>query len=301
MAGPWGDGLSGELASQIVRAALKAKVPIIDTALEYGDGRSERLIGKELAISNYAPIVVTKVPPKNDQWSDHSGNWEKAFPRDWVFSCAEKSKRNLGKPVIDVLLLHTWSKDWPFAAILSMLELKELGVCKKVGISVADFEACAALSVAEHIDYVEFVLNPTDQTAIDCLPSYCSKGVKTIVRCPFSSGSLASTWSEEKCFSSHDWRSSWVPSMWKKDQIRNSVEFARLSSQFGMEPWYASLKYILSFEGINYVVPGASKPEHVQSNVSVERDGSYCPPEFKRQVYDAWRSKLMVPVYNGGK
>src|SRR5580704_17315244 len=51
-----------------LRAAIDSGVNFIDTALAYGDGKSEELVGKAVAESK-APIrIATKVPPKNRTW-----------------------------------------------------------------------------------------------------------------------------------------------------------------------------------------------------------------------------------------
>src|SRR5688572_11408824 len=48
--------------------ALDGGVTLIDTALAYGDGHSERLVGRALRERRERVTVATKVPPKNWTW-----------------------------------------------------------------------------------------------------------------------------------------------------------------------------------------------------------------------------------------
>jgi Aldo/keto reductase family len=61
----------------------------IDTALAYGEGRSERLVGEVVRKRPEAIIVATKVPPKNLTWpARDDAHVEDVFPADHVLECA---------------------------------------------------------------------------------------------------------------------------------------------------------------------------------------------------------------------
>ena len=71
--GLWGmGGWSGSDDRESI-AALERSIELgctfFDTALAYGDGKSEQLLGQVLARHRGEPLVVaTKIPPKNRQW-----------------------------------------------------------------------------------------------------------------------------------------------------------------------------------------------------------------------------------------
>jgi aryl-alcohol dehydrogenase-like predicted oxidoreductase len=107
--GAWGIGNSGWLGAsdeESVRAlnrAIDLGLNYIDTALGYGQGHSERLIGKLLRERSETIYAATKIPPKNRQWPARRGTpVEDAFPADHVIACTETSLRNLGVETIDV-------------------------------------------------------------------------------------------------------------------------------------------------------------------------------------------------------
>src|ERR1019366_4323136 len=66
-----------------LRAAVEQGIDFIDTALAYGDGNSERLVGQIVREAGGRVRVATKVPPKNRLWPARPGiGIEAAFPYD---------------------------------------------------------------------------------------------------------------------------------------------------------------------------------------------------------------------------
>src|SRR5918996_1408160 len=94
--GAWGIGGSqggGARDDESIRAlhrAIELGVNFIDTALVYGNGRSERLVGQVVRERSERVYVATKVPPKNGMWPAPSGvSAEEVFPGDHVRECTE--------------------------------------------------------------------------------------------------------------------------------------------------------------------------------------------------------------------
>jgi len=117
--GAWGIGKSGWVGAdddESLRAlqwAIDLGLTFIDTALGYGDGHSERLVGQVVRAHSQPIYVATKIPPKNGQWPARAGvPASEAFPRDHVIACTERSLRNLGLDAIDVQQFHVWSDEW---------------------------------------------------------------------------------------------------------------------------------------------------------------------------------------------
>ena len=93
--------------------AVDLGLNFIDTALAYGEGHSERLVGKLVEERDETIHVATKVPPKNRVWPAPEGiPPEEAFPGDYVRECTEQSLSNLGLDTIDVQQFHVWQDDW---------------------------------------------------------------------------------------------------------------------------------------------------------------------------------------------
>ena len=89
--GAWGIGGkqwiggSDQESLAALRRALELGVNFIDTALAYGDGHSEELVGQVVRSAPGKVYVATKAPPKNRLWPARPGiDIEEVFPYDYV-------------------------------------------------------------------------------------------------------------------------------------------------------------------------------------------------------------------------
>jgi aryl-alcohol dehydrogenase-like predicted oxidoreductase len=108
----WGGAEDAE-SSRALERAIDLGVNFIDTALAYGDGRSERLVGQVARRRPETVHVATKAPPKNRIWPAPAGvPLEEVFPGRYVRDCVERSLSNLGLEAVDLLQLHVWRDEW---------------------------------------------------------------------------------------------------------------------------------------------------------------------------------------------
>ena len=117
--GAWGIGKSGWIGAsddesvKALHRSIDLGLNFIDTALGYGDGHSERLVGRVVKERSERIYVATKIPPKNGQWPAQSGvPVAETFPAGHVIACTEESLTNLGLETIDVQQFHVWSDEW---------------------------------------------------------------------------------------------------------------------------------------------------------------------------------------------
>jgi aryl-alcohol dehydrogenase-like predicted oxidoreductase len=79
-------------------------VTLYDTALAYGDGHSEQLVGALARERDESLVVATKIPPKNKIWPAPDGiDPDEAFPADYVIECTERSLSHLGLDAVEQL------------------------------------------------------------------------------------------------------------------------------------------------------------------------------------------------------
>ena len=87
----WG-GADDDESIQALNRAIDLGLNFIDTALAYGEGRSERLVGRVVRERDETVHVATKVPPKNRIWPAEEGSaLDDVFPPGYVRECAEQS------------------------------------------------------------------------------------------------------------------------------------------------------------------------------------------------------------------
>ena len=72
--GAWGiggtqwRGGTDDASIAALRRAFDLGVNFVDTALAYGDGHSERLVGRVVKERRESILIATKAPPKNRTW-----------------------------------------------------------------------------------------------------------------------------------------------------------------------------------------------------------------------------------------
>ena len=144
--GAWGIGgkqwLGGSDDESLIalRRAIELGVNFIDTALAYGDGHSERLVGRIARDTGHKIFVATKVPPKDRVWPAQPGvGIQHVFPYDYIVRSAEESLRNLGLDAIDLVQLHVWNPEWVDREEWrkAFEDLKRSGKVKAVGVSLS--------------------------------------------------------------------------------------------------------------------------------------------------------------------
>ncbi len=277
--GAWGIGRRlwiGAEDSESIRALHRSAdlgLNFIDTALGYGQGHSERLIGQFLADRTERIYVATKVPPKNLSWPAR-GTLEEAFPKNHILECAESSLRNLKVERIDLLQLHVWDPSWfKEDQWHETLEgLKEAGKVAHLGVSVNDHQPDSVLELVSsgRIDTVQVIYNIFEQSPEEKLFPLClEKQVGVIARVPFDEGALTGGVTPQTSFPKKDWRNLYFKEN-RKEQVFDRV--TKLKQLLGAEaatPTALALKFCLHHPAVSTVIPGMRSVEHVESNLSV--------------------------------
>src|SRR3954447_18827411 len=88
-------------AGRIVARARDAGVNFVDTADGYAEGRSEEIVGRQIAADRDAWVLATKFA--NPRAPDPNGG---GTSRKWLMRAVEASLRRLGTDYIDVYYLH---------------------------------------------------------------------------------------------------------------------------------------------------------------------------------------------------
>ncbi|MDJ1176033.1 aldo/keto reductase [Roseofilum capinflatum] len=121
-------GTDEEELLQALKGGYEAGITTVDTASEYGNGESERLVGRALADVRDQMVFATKL-------------WVSDFRYDAAIAACEQSLQNLQTDYIDLYQLHWPSGSWgsdlvPIAETMqAMVDLKQQGKIRAIGVS----------------------------------------------------------------------------------------------------------------------------------------------------------------------
>ncbi len=204
---------------QTLLSAFSNGINFFDTADIYGQGDSERLLGRIFNKKREQLIFCTKAgltlsmsqnlvrfvkPPLNfflRRWkraqkktiSLRKEKERQNFEPDYLKRRIQSSLRRLKTDYIDLFLLHSPPVEFiNIDAVFEMLiRQKERGFIHSIGISCDNQEqAFAAISIPE-VDCIQIPVNPMEMEIIQrVLPAAKKKGIGIIAREPFGGGSL---------------------------------------------------------------------------------------------------------------
>jgi aryl-alcohol dehydrogenase-like predicted oxidoreductase len=274
----WVGGKDDE-SQRALRRAFELGVNFVDTALAYGDGHSEHLVGKAVKSSFHRIYAATKVPPKNRIWpASPSMPISEVFPYDYIIESTNQSLANLGLEQIYLQQLHTWTdawverEEWRRAAE----DLKRTGKIRFFGVSMSEHDPDSALEAVGTgmIDAVQVIYNIFDQTPERKLFPLCQeKKVGVLARVPLDEGGLTGTITEDTQFVPGEFRESYFRGD-RKRQVVDRVEALKkdLVGVPGTLPEIA-LRFCLSESAVTTVIPGMRRVATVESSCRAAAGG----------------------------
>mgnify|MGYP005811354641 CR=1 FL=1 len=277
--GQWLGGSDDE-SVRALRRAIELGLNFIDTALAYGDGHSETLVGRIVRESRTRVYVATKVPPKNQLWPAQPGiALDQVFPYDYVVRSTEQSLRNLGMDTIDLQQFHVWNPEWLANAEWrrAIEDLKQSGKVRFFGISINDHDPDSALSIIRTglIDTVQVIYNIFDQgPERNLFPLAKEANIGVVARVPLDEGSLTGAITEETKFEGDEFRASYF----RGDRRKQVVEHvnALRADLAGVPGTLAeiALQFVLSNPAVSTVIPGMRRVRNVEANIGVSERGA---------------------------
>jgi aryl-alcohol dehydrogenase-like predicted oxidoreductase len=280
--GGW-TGADDRQSMAVLQAALDAGVTFFDSALVYGAGHSDELLG-ELARANPGRdlFLASKIPPKNRQWPARPGDpIRDVFPPDHVRASVEASLRRAKVSTLGLMQFHVWQDEWADDPGWQRAadDLRRHGLVRQVGISVNRREPSNVLRTLRTglIDAVQVVYNIFDQAPEDELFPACRElGVAVIARVPLDEGSLTGTLTLDSRWPEGDWRNTYFGPANLQATIPR-VEALRPLVPAGETLAQLALRFILSNPDVTTVIPGMRRPEHLAANVAAAAAGPLWP------------------------
>lgn len=272
LGGSWTD-VTKKNALKIIEDAVNRGVNFLDTADTYGDGESEKIIGKFLQRNSNKIYLSTKIGGKLKPFLPENYNLK------YLESYLDSSLKNLKTDCVDLLQLHCPPKQLieKYEIHESMNVLIKKGKIKKYGISIFTIDEAEAAIKFDGVSSIQLVFNIFRQKPIkNILKEASRKKIAIIARGPFASGILTGSINKKTIFPPSDHRNfnlkgkyftiaetfsgipltkSFLAINKLKEILPNNVSLIDLA-----------LAWILQHKEVTTVIPGATHPLQVELN-----------------------------------
>jgi aryl-alcohol dehydrogenase-like predicted oxidoreductase len=270
--GTWG-AVDDRESIAALHKAVDLGVNFIDTADVYGDGRSERLLA-QLRKERSEEIVVASKAGRRLNPHVASG-----YNRQNLTAFVERSLKNLDTEAIDLLQLHCPPTEvyyWPETfGILD--DLVAAGKLRYYGVSVEKVEEALKAIEFPGVQSVQIIFNIFRQRPAELFFKEAKRRqVGILARVPLSSGMLTGKMSKDSSFESDDHRQfnrqgesfdrGETFSGVDYDLSLQAVEELRALVPDGMTMAQFALRWILMFDAVTCVIPGAKRPSQAEDN-----------------------------------
>lgn len=304
--GKWGSGFNDKNAESILNKAIDAGINFIDTADVYENGMSEAAVGKVIRSRSEKVYIATKCGRQINPHIDKGYTVKKL--REFV----ENSLKNTGLERLDLIQLHCPPTDTYYRPEIFGLfdDLKQEGKIANLGVSVEKVEEGIKAMQYANVTTVQIIFNLFRQRPAELFFEEAGKNnIGVIVRVPLASGLLTGKFDKNTSFDKEDHRNfNRDGEAFDKGETFAGVDFEtglkavnELKTLFPETENLApvALQWILSHPEVSTVIPGASKEEHLFSNLSalkepalskdrIEKMNAVYKKYIKPEVHQRW-------------
>ncbi len=273
--GKWGSGFDDAKAENIIHTAIDNGINFIDTADVYENGLSEAAVGRVVRSRKENVYVATKC---GRQINPHI---DKGYTPQVLRKYVEDSLKNSGLERLDLIQLHCPPTDTYYRPEIFALfdDLKKEGKIANLGVSVEKVEEGIKAMQYDNVTTVQIIFNLFRQRPAELFFREAEKNnVGVIVRVPLASGLLTGKFDKNTSFDAEDHRNfNRDGEAFDKGKTFSGVDYEKgieAVNEFkqlfpdtdNLAP--VALQWILQYPEVSTIIPGASKEEHLMSNLS---------------------------------
>lgn len=304
--GKWGSPFDDKSADEIIHVAIDRGINFIDTADVYENGLSEKAVGRVVRSRSERVFVATKC---GRQINPHVNE---GYTPKVLQQFVEDSLRRTGLETLDLIQLHCPPTEVYYRPEIFELfdRLKEQGKILNLGVSVEKVEEALKAIEYPNVTTIQIIFNIFRQRPAELLfREAARRNIGIIVRVPLASGLLTGLYHKNTTFKTGDHRNfNRKGEAFDKGETFSGINFdlglkavEELKALFPGMPNLApvALKWILPFKEVSCIIPGASKKEHLLSNLSVydlpeltpeqvEKMNTIYEQFIKKEVHQLW-------------
>jgi aryl-alcohol dehydrogenase-like predicted oxidoreductase len=270
-------------------------VNLFDTADVYGDGHSERLIADILRQRSEPVYVITKA---GRRLSPHTAD---GYTAANLTAFVERSLTNLGVEALDLVQLHcppteVYYRPEVFGALD---DLVQAGKIKHYGVSVEKVEEALKAIEYPNVQSVQIIFNMFRLRPAELFFREAQRRqVAVIARVPLASGLLTGKMTRESAFAHDDHRQfNRYGQAFDRGETFSGVDYEtglqaveelRALVPEGATLAQLALRWILMFEAVTCVIPGAKRPSQAIDNLGAAGLPALTDAQMQRvaEVYD---------------
>jgi aryl-alcohol dehydrogenase-like predicted oxidoreductase len=261
--------------ARVVDAAIDVGITFFDTADRYGETRSEEYLGRALGERRKSVVVATKFGSKVDD------SRQGARP-EYVRRALEDSLRRLGTDWVDLYQLHRPDPGVPIAETLGALnDLVAAGKVREIGCSNFTVEQIrsaeggrppsAARFVSLQNEYSLLHREPERAVLAECV----ARGMAFLPYFPLASGLLTGKYRRGEVPPAgtrlSDPAARFATRFLNEARLTLSDRLAAFAASRGHTLLELALSWLVARPGVASVIPGATTPQQVRSNVDAAR------------------------------
>lgn len=273
-------GMTEEEGIKLVREAVNKGVTFFDTAPNYGNGMSEKILGNALEGLDSDIFINTK--------TGHDRTGKIDFSLESITQSIYKSLDALKRERLDSVILHNPNGDilrGETEHYSRLISLKKQGVIDGYGVSIDTPEELRWVLDNSDVDVIEIMFNIIHQSPKILFDEVSKRDILLIVKIPFDSGWLTGKYDRNSTFEG-------IRSRWSEEDIelRSELidEIKEIVGQNDLVP--LALSFILSFDAVTTVIPGIRNKAQLDSNIDALN--YKLDKETKSQLEDLYNSRI---------
>ncbi len=254
----WG-GMDEQTAHRLIHEAIDGGINLFDTAPNYAETKSERILGKALQNKRDSVVLVSKF--------GHTPEGPKEFSVNWFWKSLDASLGRLRTDYLDVLLLHNppgeiYAGTDPLWT--AMEEARAQGKIRHYGASLdfaVEVESCLSNTSSE---VLEVLFNVFHQDVRRSFAAVRQHGAGVIAKVPLDSGWLTGRFDANSRFEG-------IRARWSAKEIAQRAELVSRIKWLvadGSELANKAVAYLRAYDEVSCVIPGTRTRQQLKSNLA---------------------------------
>ena len=284
-------GINDNESIKTIKHAQTLGINLLDTAEGYGDGHSERIIGKSIRENRTEYVIATKLAAKPKV---PGKNLESHIKK----SC-EGSLARLKTDYIDIYQLHSEPNYGDMPIIVDTLQvLVDEGKIRVFGISTYETEVIQALIKLGNLSIAQIGYSLLNPVGLKGLNFALENKLGTLIRVPLAQGALTGKYFKSlEELSNVDRRYQRFNTPRISASLKKLEELTFLSETPGRTLVQAALRFVLDTPGVTSVIAGAKDRTQLEENAGAAYDRSLTEAEKQKALKIGKEANWPLPPY----